>query len=158
MADQAVGNVHGLAIVGNDNLNEEDSELANITASGVNTVTVDNLERIRVGMQIDIVTKSTGAVVASNRTVNSLTSAGVLTYSGADAATTNNEAVYPAGYFGFSSQVGFYDKDALTIAHMRTRLKQIDAGYYTNARLDNMSYNDMVYAIRVTDHAGTIKQ
>lgn len=158
MADQQVGNAHGLPIVGNDNLNENDSKLSDITDSGVNTVTVDNLEGIEVGSLIDIVTKADGTVVASARTVESLTSAGVLTYSGADVASTNNEGVYAAGTYGQEPQEGFFDPDLATVGSLRRRLKQIDAGYYTDAQLDKMSYNDMVYAVRVNDHSGTIKQ
>jgi len=40
---------------------------------------------------------------------------------------------------------------------MRTRLAAINAGYYTAARLDRMSVNDMVYAIRVADDSAGIK-
>lgn len=40
---------------------------------------------------------------------------------------------------------------------MRTRLAAINAGYYTTTKLDQMSVNDMVYAIRVADDATAIK-
>lgn len=39
------------------------------------------------------------------------------------------------------------------ITAMRTRLAAIDGAYYTSARLDAMTTNDMIYAIRLTDDA-----
>lgn len=38
----------------------------------------------------------------------------------------------------------------MSISTMRTRLAAINAGYYTSARLDAMTANDMVYALRDT--------
>lgn len=55
-------------------------------------------------------------------------------------------------------QGGLIDPDSMTIAAMRARLATIDAGYYTAARLNAMSVNDMRYAIRVADFPDTIKQ
>lgn len=50
------------------------------------------------------------------------------------------------------------DTDYASINALRTRLAAIDAGYYTAARLNTMTYNDMVYAVRVADSPTTIKQ
>jgi hypothetical protein len=51
---------------------------------------------------------------------------------------------------------GAFDNDNLdTIAAMRTRLTAI-SGLYTALRLDAMTYNDMVYAIRLADNPTTI--
>lgn len=36
---------------------------------------------------------------------------------------------------------------------MKTRLAAINAGYYTAARLNQMSKNDMIYALRKADDA-----
>lgn len=36
----------------------------------------------------------------------------------------------------------------LTVAEARTRLQSLNAAYYTNARLDAMTFNDMIYAAR----------
>lgn len=44
------------------------------------------------------------------------------------------------------------------IAAMKTRLAAIDGTFYTTARLNTMTVNDMVYAIRTNDNASTIKQ
>lgn len=42
------------------------------------------------------------------------------------------------------------------ITTMRARLTAINAGYYTAARLDQMTVNDMVYAIRLNDEAAGV--
>jgi hypothetical protein len=61
--------------------------LCQITADGVNTVTVDNLQYLRVGMIVDIINQSTDAVLASQRTITAIAAATrVVTYSGADVA------------------------------------------------------------------------
>jgi hypothetical protein len=61
--------------------------LCQITADGANTVTVDNLQYLRVGMIVDIINQSTDAVLASQRTITAITAATrVVTYSGADVA------------------------------------------------------------------------
>jgi hypothetical protein len=61
--------------------------LCQITADGANTVTVDNLQYLRVGMFVDIVNQSTDAVLASNRQITAInTSTRVVTYNGADVA------------------------------------------------------------------------
>ena len=44
------------------------------------------------------------------------------------------------------------------IAAMKTRLAAVDAGFYTAARLNTLSYNDMMYAVRIADANNTIKQ
>lgn len=44
------------------------------------------------------------------------------------------------------------------IAAMKTRLAAIDGTFYSTARLNTMTYNDMVFAIRTEDNASTIKQ
>lgn len=55
-------------------------------------------------------------------------------------------------------QDGYFDADTTDIQSMRARLAVIDAGYYTADVLNNMTYNDMLYAIRTADAAATIKQ
>lgn len=61
--------------------------LCQITADGANTVTVDNLQYLRVNMIVDIINQSTDAVLASQRTITAINAATrVVTYSGADAA------------------------------------------------------------------------
>ena len=58
-----------------------------------------------------------------------------------------------------NNRTGAIDNDNLdSIDAMRTRLAAIDAGLYTDDYLNGMTYNDMVYAIRLNDNATTIKQ
>jgi len=74
--------------------------LSAITADGVNTVTVANPQYLEIGMAVDILTRATGAVVASNRLITAISAAGVVTYSGADVAATAAEGLYRTGNYG----------------------------------------------------------
>lgn len=38
-----------------------------------------------------------------------------------------------------------------SVANLRARLAVVNAAYFTSARLDNMTKNDMVYALRIAD-------
>lgn len=163
MANQQVGNTRGLPIVGYG-----DHKMAEITADGANTVTIDTTKKIRVGDNIDILNKATKAVLASARQVTGLTSAGILTYGGADvAAVPGTHAVYrggtgaPTGSVSLSGgpteQDGF-DMGIGTIAQLRARLQQFNATTYSNAELDKMTENDMVYAARLLDNSLSVKQ
>lgn len=62
---------------------------------------------------------------------------------------------------GDDIQTGFKNSQSsgafLTSADMRTRLAAINGSYYTSARLNQMSDNDMVYALRVNDDPTTVK-
>lgn len=62
-----------------------------------------------------------------------------------------------SGNTGTDPKAGQFDTDYASIAAMRTRLAAISAGYYTAARLNTLTYNDMVYAIRQNDSPDTIK-
>jgi hypothetical protein len=42
------------------------------------------------------------------------------------------------------------------VATLRTRLQAINGAYYTTARLDGLTKNDMVYAVRLADDAAGI--
>lgn len=173
MARGQIGNNLGVAAV------DPGPIVAEITADGINTVTVSaaNARKLRVSQTIDIVNKSTGAVLASARTIDAITAAGVVTYSGTDeAAVPGTHAIYDSGdytsypptgafarkgYTNFNGGpgpgIGFAMNQALTIDEMRARLKVIAATTYTDAELDKMTYNDMIYALRVNDAAGSIK-
>ena len=162
MANQQVGNVRGITAVGYG-----DEKLAEITADGANTVTVDTVKTIRVGDDIDIINKSTKAVLASARTVTGLTSAGVLTYNGADvAAVPGTHAVYKSGIGAPTGNPGLsggpsasQGKDLMlgSIFQLRARLKQYNATTYSDAELDKMTENDMVYAVLMIDTPGAVK-
>ncbi len=152
---------------------------AEITADGANTVTVAlaDARKFRPGMVIDLLTKTTGAVIGAARTVDSINNVtGVITYSGADVATVpGTTAVYQAGSYeaapsgaynrrpygntngGGAPGSGFALGTADTIDDLRTRLKAISGTSYSDARLDLMTENDMIYALRVHDAAGSLK-
>ncbi len=160
MADTQLGNQAGLATPAQTPL------IANITADGVNTVTVTEWRRLRLNMHVDIKTKATGAVVASDRTITGITNTGVVTYSGADVAATSAEGIYPVGDWaagprsipggGTSIRRGF-DLGAQTgnIEDLRQRLKDLNGAYYTDTFLNGMTYNDLVYAVRLADESGS---
>lgn len=44
----------------------------------------------------------------------------------------------------------------MSIAALRSRLGTVNAGYYTTAKLDQMTVNDMVFALRSIDDRTTI--
>lgn len=46
--------------------------------------------------------------------------------------------------------------DFQSVTSMRTRLNAISSTTYTAARLNTMTVNDMVYALRLSDEAGGI--
>ena len=55
-----------------------------------------------------------------------------------------------------TDRLGYNDADLLTIDAMRTRLAAIDATVYTDERLQQMTANDMLYAIRINDNPETV--
>jgi hypothetical protein len=72
--------------------------LAAVTADGANTVTVDSVQYLRVGMRVDLVDSTNDAVLASNRTVSAINATTkVVTYSGADATATANHRLCRTG-------------------------------------------------------------
>lgn len=53
---------------------------------------------------------------------------------------------------------GAYENENLvSIDAMKTRLEAVDSDYYTDARLDNMTFNDLVYAVRLADDPETVR-
>lgn len=71
--------------------------LAAVTADGSNTVTVDSVQYLRVGMQIDIV-HTDDTVLASNRKITAINEGTkVVTYDGADAAATTSHRLVRTG-------------------------------------------------------------
>lgn len=58
---------------------------------------------------------------------------------------------------GDNVQAGLDLDNTDTIAAMRARLNAINSTTYSAAQLNKMTYNDMVYAIRLNDAAGSIK-
>jgi hypothetical protein len=72
--------------------------LASVSADGVNTVTVDSVQYLRVGMRIDIVHSSTDVVLATNRNITAINPTTlIVTYDGADAAATTSHRLCRTG-------------------------------------------------------------
>jgi len=170
MARAQLGNIVGVAAV------DQGAKLAEITADGVNTVTVSvaDARKFRPGQTIDLLTKSSGAVIASARTIDQINmTTGVITYSGADVtAVPGTTAIYDSGDYkaanpaqdlqtnvngGGGIGAGLFLPSMDTIDEMRARLKVIAAGTYTDAYLDLMTVNDMVYAIRLAEAPASVK-
>lgn len=63
-----------------------------------------------------------------------------------------------SGNTGTNPQTGFEMDNADTITALRTRLQAISATTYSDAQLDKMTYNDLIYALRVNDFPTSIKQ
>lgn len=169
MAGVQIGNLVGVAAVG-----PASAIIAEITADGVNTVDVAaaDIRKFRVGQVISILTKATGAVLASNRTITVLDAVNNrITYSGADvAAVAGTHSIYPGevadanSYDAPRSNLnGGVDEDEgfsigmQTIGQMRSRLKAINGVTYSDAEMDKMTTNDLVYALRVNDFPTSIK-
>lgn len=72
--------------------------LAAVTADGANTVTVDSLQYLRVGMIVDIVRVEEGAVLARERTIEEINeSTKVVRYSGEDVTATERHRICRTG-------------------------------------------------------------
>jgi hypothetical protein len=69
--------------------------MASVTADGANTVTVNNIQYLEVGQQIDIRTRTTGAPIAVDRAITAINeTTNVVTYDGADVTATATEGIY----------------------------------------------------------------
>lgn len=165
MADTQIGSPIGVTSVGRRTSGLE------IGADGANNVTlaspaIDNT-KVRVSSFIDIVNKNTGAVLASNRLVVSMDFNGVLTYSGANVdSTPGTHVVVPTGQTpavsglaanvytnlngGNDAQNGFNLRGILSmdVGGMKEYLLSLSKTAYTAASLNQMTYNDLVYACR----------
>lgn len=162
MADSQIGNAAGVAAVDNGS-----NLLATVVSDGVNNVVVDDVSKLQLGDIIDIVNISTGAVLASARTIDGIVlSSKTVTYTGADVIATTSHGIYFSGDYGThrsnrsggrSADSGYRNRGLTDIQSMRDRLTAINGTYYTAARLNNMTYNDMVYAIRLADDLTTVR-
>lgn len=68
---------------------------------------------------------------------------------------TNKTNINGGGTDGNQSE--HEDTDYVSVSALRTRLAAIDGTYYTAARLNTLTYNDMVYAVRLNDNPTTIR-
>jgi len=136
---------NGLGVTTAGDREKFDTIAAEITADGVNTITVDSVKQLRVGDKIQIRTKTTDVVLGErNITVINPTTR-VVTYDGADAAAVaGTMAVYKPDFF----HLNVPGRNML-----RQLLKNINAAYYTDTRLNGLTENDMIYAARVHRHS-----
>lgn len=75
------------------------------------------------------------------------------------AARSDGSGVEPTNFNGSSDgdiTSSYKDADILDVGACRARLAAIDGTTYTDAYMDVMLLNDMRYAIRLNDDAGTI--
>jgi hypothetical protein len=151
------------------------------TANGF-TVSAADIRNFRVGLVIDALTKTTGAVGAGfvGRVVQSVDNVtNTVVYTGADATLTTLFGIYLTGQWelaqppavpagggredyanlngGLGVGSGFDNFNFGSIDAMRARLTAISATTYSATELDKMTMNDMIYAIRVNDQLGSIK-
>lgn len=77
---------------------DQTGAMASVTADGANTVTVDNIQYLEVGMIIDLINSTNDAVLASARTITAINeSTLVVTYDGADVTATTDHRVVRTG-------------------------------------------------------------
>ena len=57
---------------------------------------------------------------------------------------------------GDDANTGWTNANIITGAALRARLTAISAASYSSTRLDAMTYNDMVYAVRVHDDLASV--
>lgn len=74
--------------------------LATVVSDAANAVVVDNVQYLEVGMQVDILTRATGAVIAADRTITAINEGTKsVTYGGADGTSTAADGIYRMGNF-----------------------------------------------------------
>lgn len=122
----------------------------------VNHWTVGSNVNLEVGQIVDCVS-AIGGTLRGQRTITAIAGTDI-TYNGADITTdAAGDLLIPANYPQrvASALVGvpanWWNVDA-----MRARLIVLNGSYYTTARLDQMSENDMVFALRTLDSPGSI--
>lgn len=75
--------------------------LAKVTADGANIVTVDTVQFLRIGMKIDLVKESNGAILAEERKITAINAATKeVTYDGGDVTATAEHRIVRHGSFG----------------------------------------------------------
>lgn len=171
MADLMLGNPSGVCAVGS-----ADSKIAEVVADAANSflVAAADLPKFYVGQRIIFRVKATGAVFGTTARIITSISNIAVTYDGADVALVagthiicENEpadTVTALNSYQRSNQNGgpsagrafgaanFQDLDT-----MREYLNILDGAYFTTARLNRMTYNDLVYAVRVRAYPTSIK-
>lgn len=128
-------------------------------------VALNDLKKIQLADTIDVISPA-GVVRITGRNVDAMYSSSLLQFSGADAPSiANGDLVYRTGEVigsgdigysgGQTASRGFSLENTSDITRMRARLTAIHASY-TPARLDDLTVNDMIYAIRLNDAQSSI--
>lgn len=169
MADLQIGNEAGVTAVGN-----ADGKIAEIAADQANSFLTSDVNKFYIGQSIIFRVKSTGAVFGTTaRTVTAISSLGI-TYDGADLALVpGTHAVYDADMGVGVATVGSNHKTNInggtsardawqlngieSIQSLRARLFAFNSTTFSQARLDKMTMNDMLYAYRMSVAASTVK-
>lgn len=173
MADLMLGNTIGVTSVGNP-----DSKLTEVSADVANGFLVGagaDIHKFYLNQPIIFRVKTTGAVFGTTaRLVTGITNLGVVNYDGADvtlvpgthavyddcmgvASTSVGSDVRSNQNGGPSARRGFTITPFGDLESLRSYLAGLDVGYFTAARLDKMTLNDMVYAVRARSYPSTIK-
>lgn len=181
MARLEIGNILGICAVDKP----DDTLLGTVVTDTANgfTVTAADIKNFFPGQIIDAVTKTTGVTGAGfiGRIVQSVdTVTNTVVYTGADATLTTLFGIYLTGQWELAAPLpgtagtvndpyanvnggpayfsGIGDANYMgDLQAMRNRLQAISATTYSNAQLDLMTYNDLVYACRINDYPGSIK-
>lgn len=156
-----IGNTLGVTQVGPT----QGGKIADCVADAANgfTVAAADIKKFFPGQKIDMKTRSSGAVVAADRLVTAVNRAtNTVSYDGADAAATANEGIYPAELPGTTTASDFGTNInggpsamssssllGLEVSRLREELKVADASTFTDAYLDKLTMNDLIYAYRV---------
>lgn len=172
MAETMIGTPSGVTAVGSVNGGKLAEILAD-SANGFIPVAAD-LANFYVGQVIIFRVKSTGAVFGTTaRNVTSIAALGVV-YDGADVTLVpGTHGVYDASLGvgvtssgtdtrsningGPSADNAFAPANLNSIESMKTALGVQDATTFTAERLRRMTYNDLVYAVRVRLYPTSIK-
>lgn len=186
MADLQIGNAHGVAAVSPGVAQTAAKEVQSITVDATggtftatmegNTtaalaynITAGNLQTALNALTEDhdvVVTGGPGDAGGTTPYVVTFQSGGnVPLITTADSLTggagTAEVAVTTQGAEAYSTPPNlgesYADSDLLSLSAMRSRLATIDGTYYDTEKLNGMTWNDMVYAIRQNDNNNTFK-
>jgi len=171
MANKTIGNLAGVtAVRGSGN---EVQTLRGTAASGTFALQFGGLETAAIAFNAAAATIQTALRNLANISATGVTCAGGALgtapvtvsfeneFAGADVELLKVRSIDLAGgtvtIEDTTDAAAFFDSDMSSIAAMRTRLTAISGTTYTAAVLNTMTYNDMVYALRMQDAPTSVK-
>lgn len=162
MANLQVGNRIGVTARG-----PSSPLLAAVVGDGANIANIApaDTKNFYTNMAFEVFVRATGVSKGTRNVtiVDALT--GNIWYDGADITVTNADGLYRPGAWagpptnlngGSSSGAGLVLTGQGTVDDMRQRLKIINPTYYTDALLNALTENDLVYAIRLADASASV--